>query len=46
MEVSLETFVQMNRDLHFSLAFGYLLVNYYAEADWNLIDMFEHSLVS
>lgn len=42
MEVSVEGTVQLSKIIYSSLTLSYHFVNYKAEADWNLIDIFKH----
>lgn len=44
VEVSVEGNLQLNKIIYSSLTFSYHFVNYKAEADWNLIDIFKHPL--
>lgn len=43
-EISIKTKVFLNKALYTTLTFSHHLVNYKAEADWNLIDSFKHPL--
>tara|TARA_R110002050_G_scaffold24083_3_gene64257 strand:+ start:9695 stop:10579 length:885 start_codon:yes stop_codon:yes gene_type:complete len=43
-EIAIETNLNLHQAIYSSLTLSYHYVNYRAEADWNLIDSFEHPL--
>lgn len=43
-EISIKTKASLNKALHTTVILSYHIVNYNAEADWNLIDVFKHPL--
>ncbi|MGY0408456.1 MAG: hypothetical protein ACWIPJ_08900 [Polaribacter sp.] len=44
IEISVEGKMQLSKIIYSSLTLSYQFVNYKAEADWNLIDIFKHPL--
>ncbi|KVV15024.1 hypothetical protein [Flavobacterium sp. TAB 87] len=42
IEISIKTNISLNKFIHTSLTLSYHKVNYNAEADWNLIEVFKH----